>query len=37
MIEKKKEQLENEKEGKVYKEFKNFFDDIELIEVKKEK
>ncbi len=34
---KKKEQLENEKEGKVYKEFKNFFDDIELIEVKKEK
>jgi len=34
---KKKEQLENEKKGKVYKEFKNFFDDIELIEVKKEK
>ena len=32
---KKKEQLTTEKEGLVYKEFKNFFDDIELIEVKK--
>jgi DNA polymerase-3 subunit gamma/tau len=32
---KKKEKLASEKESLVYKEFKNYFDDIELIEVKK--
>jgi len=34
---KKKEQLEEEKNGKIYKNFKNIFSDIELLEVKKKK
>ena len=33
---KKKELLNNEKKGKTYKEFKNVFSDVELVEVKKE-
>ena len=34
---KKKELFNEEKKGKIYKEFKNVFSDIELLEVKKEK
>jgi len=34
---KKKELFNEEKKGIIYKEFKNVFSDIELLEVKKEK
>ena len=33
---KKKELLDHEKKGKIYKKFKSIFADIELLEVKKE-
>ena len=33
---KKKESLDNEKKGKIYKKFKNIFSDAELMEIKEE-